>query len=750
MFSCRYHVAERAQDEAKTVAYATVSAGLILLQQIGAKAARDALFLSSFPARDLPKVMAAAAFVSLAVVLLSARAMARLGPARLVPITLVLNAVLFASEAAAAGVSATGTALALYLHVAALGSVMLSGFWGLVTERFDPHRARRYMGRIGVGATLGGALGGLLADGVTRLVSARGLLVCLAITSAVAAVAVLRVGRPSRAPASAQEDATKSPLEILRATPYLRLLGALAGLGALWAALLDYALKSEVSSTFHDARDLMRFFAWFYTATGVFTFLVQALLRERLLKRYGIGVTVGLLPAFVAVFALLAGVMNLFATLVVLRTVESVLSNSLHRASYELFFTPLPRATKRPTKTIVDVAATRVGDALGSALVLVGLAIVPGLTARVPILVAATAAFAAFTLVPRLHRGYVDALTGALRHGNVKLEGEDESLDALTRKTLAESTEAIDREKLLQEIEAFRREQRAAEFGKSRSFKTATLGAAGSTSQSLSLEARFAATLDPVASTALILASRDAERITRALEKPIEPELAPFVVPLLANKALAKIAEGSLAEVGPRITGMLTDALLDPRGARSARCRVARLLGGIDSVRAREGLFEGLAADPSVLRLECAKAIAKQARAFPDLAPSRERIFAAATAALERPKSALDVQGSIPPASGANEPPSELDQALGRLELRVQAALALLSATLDPEGVELSARALASSDAVLRGTALEYLENVLEEPARSALVAIVSGRAQRAPARRSERELLAELQRSKG
>lgn len=735
------------QLERRSVLYATLASGLILLQQVGSKAARDALFLTHFPARELPKIMAGAALVSLVVVLLSARVMARIGPVRLLPAALLVNAALFAGEAALSRSAPGPTALVLYLHVAALGSVLVSGFWSLVTERFDPHRARRYVGRIGVGATLGGACGGLAADAAMRLLSVHGLLAWLGVTSAFAALAVARVGRAPMAPPSTRGALAPGPLEILRTTPYLGLLGALAALGALWAALLDYAFKSEVSTVVRNSDDLIRFFGWFYTGTGLLTFFVQALFGEHMLKRRGIGVTVAVLPTFVAGFALVAGVVDVFLVLVVLRMLESVLANSLHRASYELFFTPLPRALKRPTKTLVDVAATRIGDAIGSALVLVGLAMIPDLPARVPILGAAVAAALAFVLVPRLHRGYVDALTKALRGGTIRLDESEAGLDALTQRTLAESTQHVDREKLLQEIEAFRRDQQAGDFGppKPRPSKLSNTVPSAAPSSPRSLEARFAATLDPVVSTALILVSRDVTKIRRLLERPLDPELASFVLPLLANKALSKDVERSLEAMGSRIVGLLTDGLHDERLSRPARARIARLLGGLASARAREGLFEGLVDGPVALRLECARAIAVQANAHPSLAPSRARIFEAVASALANEHDLLDVRASTPPISAD----SANDDATATLDPRVRISLALVAATLDPENVNLAARALGTRDPSLRGTALEYLENVLEEPAKGALLRILS-----APAavvnRRSERELVEALHRTKG
>ena len=58
---------------------------------------------------------------------------------------------------------APGTiAAAVYLHIAAFGGAVVSGFWSVVNERFDPYAAKKAIGKIAGGATFGGVLGGVL------------------------------------------------------------------------------------------------------------------------------------------------------------------------------------------------------------------------------------------------------------------------------------------------------------------------------------------------------------------------------------------------------------------------------------------------------------------------------------------------------------------------------------------------------------------------------------------------------------
>ena len=76
----------------------------------------------------------------------------------------------------------------------------------------------------------------------------------------------------------------------------------------------------------------------------------------------------------------------------------------------------------------------------------------------------------------------------------------------------------------------------------------------------------------------------------------------------------------------------------------------------------------------------------------------------------------LDVEIDLPVdmSSGAtgNDP---------RMEYSVEHVFTLLSLSLDRDALLLSRQALASSDRNLRGTALEYLENVLPETVKSKL-----------------------------
>ena len=113
----------------------------------------DCFFLSRFDATRLPAVVAASAAASLLVLPLSTRLMSRFGPASVMPWAFAASALLLVIEWVLSLAFAPLAAVALYLHMAVFGALLISGFWSVINEHYDPHTAKRLVGRIAAGAT---------------------------------------------------------------------------------------------------------------------------------------------------------------------------------------------------------------------------------------------------------------------------------------------------------------------------------------------------------------------------------------------------------------------------------------------------------------------------------------------------------------------------------------------------------------------------------------------------------------------
>jgi hypothetical protein len=187
-----------------------------------------------------------------------------------------------------------------------------------------------------------------------------------------------------------------------------------------------------------------------------------------------------------------------------------------------------------------------------------------------------------------------------------------------------------------------------------------------------------------------------------AERETVPPELVPAVVGLLGRDELSRDALRALRNVGSSITGQLVDALLDPDRDIVVRRRVPRVLESLTNERAVRGLVDGLFETERDVRHQCAWALQRLTESAPQLALPRDRILTAVRRELEAVAATKGI---------------EADASAQRA---IEHAVVVLSLVLEREPLGLAYRALLSGDETLRGTALEYFENVLPDEVRAA------------------------------
>ena len=691
------------------VVLATLSGVLMIAQLIVAKATRDTLFLSSFPATALPAAMIATAAATLPAVLGGSRLITRFGPSRFVQGFLVANALGFAVEWIGLPLAPRVVAAALYVHVGLFGGLSVSGFWSVVNERFDPHSVKKVVGRIGSGFAIGGLLGGLLAERMSDWFGIRSLLLTLVPTNLLIALAISALA--GNVKPLVIEVAPLSGLKTITSSRYLLGLGLLVVMAAISSSALDYSLKARVASAFGHAERLAKFFAVYYMVTSVVTVVLQSTVSRFSLQKLGIGLTLAVLPAALLLGGTLSVVARSLWAIVLLAGLEAVISASFFRSAYEPLYTPLPPQTKRATKAIIDVAADKLGNAFGSGAIWLALAFMPKQAWPAALAITMAAAGVSLWLSMRLQRGYVAELAKSLRSGLVQVP-EDEEVDATTRLTLSQTHGGISRELLLREIAA--RGPHVPEPGL-------------------------------VASVAE-LASGQPDRILVELgAHSLDRRLVSMIIPLLEHRDTRSAAMRALEGAATESVGQLSDALLNQELSVNVRYRIPSILARVVSPRAVRALTYGLSDADFELRERCARALLALRRKDSQLRPPQALVIAAV-------QRELGVSPYEWKSRGAAAPPA--DPTLSQIaalssDRSLQHVFTILCLELDPDELELSLRALGTDDRKLRGTALEYLENVIPGEIKSALWPHLTD--QRPTSRRmprSNRELADELKRT--
>ena len=692
--------------------------------QVAAKATRDAFFLTNFDVTTLPNMLVVASLLSIVVVLASSRVMPRIGPVRLTSISFVVSSVLLLFEWQLAMRLPRVAALVFYLHFAAFGAVLISGFWSVVNEHFDPRTAKRQVARIGAASTFGGVLGGLTAQWAISHIEIPTMLPALGALHIVCAIAIRflpPLDSPSADRAAKHVGPPRSGLKVLAEVGYLRGLAILVIVGTIGTALLDYVLKARVQAAYTDEESLLRFFALFYTGVAVLTFLVQSLATRSFLERFGLAKAVATVPAALAVGSIGSLLLPGLIPVAAFRATGTVCRNSLYRSGYELLFTPLANHDKRATKSLIDVGSVRLGDGLGGGVVLALLVLGPH--AEKAILVGAAAlGVVAFMLSLRLQQGYIESLQRSLMARSADLD-DVEVTQAVNQRTVLQTLGVED-------LEGLRAKLRSAPPPERLNKPTDAAGA----------------TLDPVVARLAELRSADQDRVIAALKDgKLDRSHIPQAISLLGWDPVARPAAKALQQVAASSAGQLADALLDTDKSFSVRRRIPSVLGSVDGERAVETLFTGLADRRFEVRFRCGRALARAFERQSDLEVDPKRVFEIVVREVSVDRKVWESYRLLDRLDDQEEA-SFVDEVLKERTSRgLEHVFTLLSIVFETDPLILAYRGLYTDDQGLRGTALEYLELVLPVGIRAVLWPFLEEKGKRRKTERSREEIMANL-----
>ena len=121
-----------------------------------------------------------------------------------------------------------------------------------------------------------------------------------------------------------------------------------------------------------DADALTRFFGTFNFTLGAISFVLQLLVTGPALRRFGMAVTVLVLPLSLGFGTSLIWLLPGLWSVLITNAFDQGFRFSVDKASYELLYLPIPPAQRIPLKNTIDIIVNRVADGCGA--LLLGLA----------------------------------------------------------------------------------------------------------------------------------------------------------------------------------------------------------------------------------------------------------------------------------------------------------------------------------------------------------------------------------------
>jgi AAA family ATP:ADP antiporter len=695
-----------------TIIFAASAALMMIGHLQGGKTIRDALFLSNFDVTQLPKIMIATAVFSAFAVVAFSRMLSRYGPARFIPPLYIVSGLISIGEWVGLAFWPHIVTIILYLHVTVIDSLLISGFYSIINERYDPYSAKRVISRMVIFATLGGILGAAAASVIAKTVDTSAVLAMLALLHILSGVALYQVIR-GQTDGKSQPAPPRGILKIMKQNTLIQRMALLMLTVAAAVALLDYLFKATLQVTL-SKEELVTFFAYFYIAIDIGSLLLQTLVGSRSLRWFGLGGTILVLPLGIIFGGLMTFVFRSMMTITLLRGAANLLTNSFFGPGYELFFTPIAPTDKRASKILIDVGANRMGNMLGG-LMIMGLLLLPGTTSNyiLPLVIVMAGVMAMLTFV--LNRGYISQLAVNLRDGTLKADIIDIK-DKTTQNTVALTQTRLERDMLLQQIALHSRGDIVSADRADDKQKTI------STPKSLTSDTDEDAEIEIIRD----LRSRDENRIRRVLvNKVITPTLLPHILPLFRGQAVLQEALNAVKPLVSVATGQMVDALLDHHQHPLIRRRIPLLLGLADNERAIQGLTLGLQDSELDVRYRCAEALTRIKTNHPHLSIDIEAIWRV----VYREIASFSSTGF------------KLTRGVEPLHYLFH----LFGIILGPGAMDICYHALQAEDPGIRGTAFEYLENQLPPNVLEPLWPFIAASRTETKSDRSTKEIMYDL-----
>ncbi|MGH9329595.1 MAG: Npt1/Npt2 family nucleotide transporter, partial [Vicinamibacterales bacterium] len=269
--------------------------------------------------------------------------------------------------------------VAFYVLGLILGILLISQFWTLANDVYDPRQAKRIFGFIGGGAVLGGMTGAGITALIAETVGTNNLLLwSAAVLASCVGIVLVVLSREGNVVAGSGADdeqgvGLREALTLVRDSRQVQLIAVIITFGALGAAILDLQLSMATEefkgrSQTDAITGYLGAVRFYLSSVGL---VIQLFLTSRIHRLLGIGFALTILPVGLGV---MAGVILLNYALWA-PAVGSILDRSVRytvdKTTREILFLPVPTDVKLQAKPFIDVTVDRLAKGFGALLLLV-------------------------------------------------------------------------------------------------------------------------------------------------------------------------------------------------------------------------------------------------------------------------------------------------------------------------------------------------------------------------------------------
>lgn len=649
---------------------------------------------------------------------------------------------------------------ALYIWVGIFGVLAPMQVWTMANFVWTTREAKRLFGVLGSGGIVGGIVGGFITKQMAGRFGTEAILLLISVflLGAAALVVLIWKQRPSTEENSNAEAGRQGILEsffIVRQSRHLQAIAGLICLSSIVTTIASWQLTAIAKEALVEKDMLTAFLGGFLQYSGMLSLLVQLLITPKLLRHFGVGAALLILPLSLAGGSAAVAISGALWAATLLKGGDQVFRYSIDTSALQLLYLPVPANIKLQVKSFIDTVIWRLGDGLaGFTLLLFAnrLQFTPRQISWVNFVF--LAGWIAAALIAR-HQ-YVVTLNENIQRVRIQPERVPiTSLDQLTANVFAEKLNSSDVNEVIYALDLFEMAQQVNSHSAVRNLlehpsphvrtkAISILNISGDRSVRDDVARLIADNSLEVRTEALLYLSRHDERDPLAhveevrnfgdfsirsatvsfLMRPGEAQnlvasrmILDGMIADLGSADLVSEAARALALLGDLAVDALRDHLQDGSVPLPIRIQIPPLLLRIGTPDAARALAENLVQAEPELRSKVVSALNKLCEFQHNLKLDRQMIESAMVAEMMGHYRSYQILGI---SNGAVD--ESLKRAMSEELERIFRLMKLLFPTLDLQNAYLG---IQSHDPVTHANALEFLDNTLSPTLRSRLVPLI-------------------------
>jgi AAA family ATP:ADP antiporter len=293
---------------------------------------------------------------------------------------LIIFFVLFKSDVTHAYI-----ARVFFIWASVFNLFIVSVFWSFMADIFDNDQAKRLFGAIAAGGTSGALTGPVLTAAFVNPVGPANMLLISVAFLTVAVWCIHRIiawkqssGMPSedndqllRVNRNSGKDqaiggSIFAGIRLVFRSSYLTGICFLIILYTTLATFLYFQQAQIVRDSFDDAANRTALFAAMDFSVNFLTLVLQLFLTSRIVRRWGLGWALALIPLSLGIGFLLLGISPMLSILIVVQVLRRAGNYAVMRPAREMLYVVLGKEEKYKAKNFIDTVVYRGGDAVSA------------------------------------------------------------------------------------------------------------------------------------------------------------------------------------------------------------------------------------------------------------------------------------------------------------------------------------------------------------------------------------------------